>query len=473
MKNFSALFNTGLIIFASFVAPICVHAQIQFNEHVVTDEFDGVYDAIMIDLDQDTDIDILGAALLYPQQVSWWENDGNQSFTQYTISIAEQHYSDVDVVDLDGDNDIDVVAAPLLGSLVWWKNDGNQDFSEHFIENGDDGNLSVSVADMNDDEYLDFISVNYGDGRVVWYENDGNMNFNLNVLNGEIPHPRDVETVDLDNDGDFDILVSGEGSTPPNWGEIKWWENDSQGNFTMHLVSDSLFNARSVIGFDLNNDNFIDIIAAGEFGISWWENINNQQFTEHIVTDSLLYAMSVDVADLNNDQFIDIIGTSGSLISHRWWENDGNENFTEYTFGEEHPYGVSINVGDLDSDRDIDILVSLYSEDSIIWWENTSTNYTKEQDKKRFPTSHLTINAYPNPFNTFTTITVNMPIGNLLNLKVFDDQGRFVTKLTNDLYGQGTIEFGFDANNLSSGTYFVEAKIPGMQIITRKTVLIK
>ena len=58
--------------------------QPSFSEHVVAGSYNGAADVFATDLDGDGDMDILGAAN-NANDITWWDNDGSESFTKRTI----------------------------------------------------------------------------------------------------------------------------------------------------------------------------------------------------------------------------------------------------------------------------------------------------------------------------------------------------------------------------------------------------
>ncbi len=53
-------------------------------EHTIAGSFMGAYSVYATDVDDDGDIDVLGAAR-NDDDITWWENDGSESFTERTI----------------------------------------------------------------------------------------------------------------------------------------------------------------------------------------------------------------------------------------------------------------------------------------------------------------------------------------------------------------------------------------------------
>ena len=81
--------------------------------------------------------------------------------------------------------------------------------------------------------------------------------------------------------------------------------------------------------------------------------------------------------------------------------------------------------------------------------------------------------AYPNPFNPATTISVGLPKAANLSVTVYNALGQQVATLANGRVAEGYHSFTFDARNLSSGIYFIQATIPGHLNQMQKVSLLK
>lgn len=79
---------------------------------------------------------------------------------------------------------------------------------------------------------------------------------------------------------------------------------------------------------------------------------------------------------------------------------------------------------------------------------------------------------YPNPFNPITYISFEIPVGGLVQLKVYDVLGREVATLVNKELKAGKYSYSFNAENLSSGTYFYRIKSRDF-VEVRKMIYIK
>jgi len=89
------------------------------------------------------------------------------------------------------------------------------------------------------------------------------------------------------------------------------------------------------------------------------------------------------------------------------------------------------------------------------------------------PTDYILEEVYPNPFNSTTTISVELPAPSDLNLSVFNITGQEIAVLANEQYSVGFHQFTFTTDELSSGIYFIHASVPGKMDEVRKVVLIR
>ena len=102
-----------------------------YTTHEITSNADGATAVHAIDVDNDGDVDILSASIL-DDKISWYENDGNESFAVHTISDSMLSAYDVYAVDIDNDSDIDVLGAAYdSDQIVWFENNGSESFTSH------------------------------------------------------------------------------------------------------------------------------------------------------------------------------------------------------------------------------------------------------------------------------------------------------------------------------------------------------
>jgi len=80
--------------------------------------------------------------------------------------------------------------------------------------------------------------------------------------------------------------------------------------------------------------------------------------------------------------------------------------------------------------------------------------------------------AYPNPFNPVTTMTLAMPVSGEVTVEVYNLLGQVVATLASGYMEASTYTLTWDASNASSGVYFVQADAAGFTK-TQKLMLIK
>lgn len=93
-------------------------------------------------------------------------------------------------------------------------------------------------------------------------------------------------------------------------------------------------------------------------------------------------------------------------------------------------------------------------------------------DDLPYPELFLLRNPYPNPFNSSTMVTFDLPEGSEVSLKVFDVKGREAAVLWEGYTEAGVHSTGFSGEGISSGVYFIRLEANN-EIYTRKVVLIR
>lgn len=423
---------------------------IHFEQHSLNDDF-GESDVHALDLDKDGDIDIVGSSYDEYSAV-WWENDGNQNFTERTIANSIS-VSDIQAADLDSDNDIDVVGAVSNGSdnIVWWENDGNENFTQHVIVTYFFDAKDIHVANIDGDADLDIVGASSSADEITWWENDGNEQFIEHIIDSNFDYADAVYVEDVDGDGNMDVVGAAEFDNA-----ICWWANDGNENFTKHTISSNFDGATGVHVTDLDDDGDMDILgAAWTDGFWWWENDGSQNFSGHSIDTYMSYdAQAVTARDMDGDGDKDIVGTHLTWYADQliWWENDGNQNFEDHTVDSGFP-GASVFVEDIDQDGDVDVLAgSYYSSGGAAWWES--------QPPYHYMMLPFIIYVPPPPLPTTidatedTMISKNYASGNFCNLADmlagYDDynDGKIVRSLMQ-----------FDVSNIPPATAITQATL--------------
>lgn len=78
--------------------------------------------------------------------------------------------------------------------------------------------------------------------------------------------------------------------------------------------------------------------------------------------------------------------------------------------------------------------------------------------QKTNPNQFTLYQNYPNPFNASTNITFDIPYHTQVQINILDIRGRFIKCIANKLMDSGKHTINFEANDFSSGIYFVQMK---------------
>ncbi|GAG71417.1 unnamed protein product, partial [marine sediment metagenome] len=198
-----------------------------FTEYTIDDNFYGAYDVFAIDINGDGAVDVLGAAF-DAGEITWWENDGSNppNFTEYIIDNTYSGARSVYAIDLDNDNDADILgAAQGADDITWWENDGSNppNFTEYTIKGNFNGACDVFAIDINGDGDVDVVGAADYDDDITWWENVGGTppSFIEHTIDDFFNGAFAVYAIDLDgNDGDVDVLGAA------NYSRMMWWESD-------------------------------------------------------------------------------------------------------------------------------------------------------------------------------------------------------------------------------------------------------
>ncbi|SVE39144.1 uncharacterized protein METZ01_LOCUS491998, partial [marine metagenome] len=143
-----------------------------------------VYSVYSEDVDGDGDMDLLSSICgdcngddSADDTISWYETDGEENFVEHVISTSADKPALVYAIDVDGDGDIDVLSVCRGDDggdddkVAWYENNGEEEFSERVISTSIDDPWGMFAVDVDSDGDIDVLSASRGDDKIAWYEN--------------------------------------------------------------------------------------------------------------------------------------------------------------------------------------------------------------------------------------------------------------------------------------------------------------
>ena len=273
--------------------------SMNFLRHTVIEKIARVSDVRAGDLDRDGDMDLVAVQFGYDDgETRWLENLGNWQFQSHILQTLSGPIN-CELIDIDNDSDLDIIT---IVSQEWEEiylfiNDGKANFRSkllHGVSNDDFGSSGIYLSDIDQDNDIDILYTN-GDAfdyipprprpwhGVNWLENKGNYEFEFHRL-ANFGGAYNARPLDVDNDDDLDIFVVSSFNLWDNTDSQSfiWLENDGEMNFIRHDITNDPTHLLPLETGDFNQDGKIDFITGGmhvyppydRIGrIVLWENI--------------------------------------------------------------------------------------------------------------------------------------------------------------------------------------------------------
>jgi len=373
----TAFFTTSKSLIL-LLAILCIQAgqsQTRFRQYEITTLFTQGYDVCAGNINQDGLTDVAAVGCANGGEVSWWKNTGNVTFAKYIVRTGLTGARSVRITDLNNDNNPDlVVAAWEANDILWWENDGNQNWTEHVIDTNFVGAHTVDIKDMDEDGLKDVLCSGfdfYGhNGEIAWWKNEGDGNFTKYLISDRFQQSPFIYGEDMDGDGDLDVIACCELND-----EVFWWENDGIENFTEYAVDTAFDAAHTVLARDADDDGDMDILGAACMGsrVAWWENQGYNNFVKHDLG-AFAGALWLDAADFDKDGKTDLVGGAQASPQLAIWYGQGGGQFNKQFIPSNFSSTFAVLPYDFDFDTDQDLVAIGYSSNKISWFMNQTIN---------------------------------------------------------------------------------------------------
>ena len=442
-------------------------AQSLFTQHTIDNSFNGACSICSYDLDGDGNLDILAAGNS-GHQIAWWkaQADTPLTFSKYIIDQTATGIIFVDAADIDDDNNLDILGASWQGNEVdvWLNYGGNPiTWDKYTIDSTITQVHEVHGAYIDSDSLIDIIVASGGDNSIVWYQNTGGgpWGWLKNVVDDQFTGARSVVSYDINDDGYNDLI-----GAALNANQISIWFNSGTNpvQWSKQIVDNTFGGAHWVRVYDIDEDGDPDIVAAGAIPgiIAWWRNDggNPIQWTKQIIAGSFAGALSVAAADLDLDNDIDVFAAATNANRVSWWKNNGGEPIQWSTNSILSSYAGAWPVFgiDIDEDGDTDILTAASTGNKVTLLENISIVTNIQNEFLDTPQNFFLYQNYPNPFNPDTKISYQISELSFVSLKVYDVLGNELATLVNEEKSAGNYEVNFNGSKLASGIYIYQLK---------------
>lgn len=444
-----------------------------FTRHTITTSFILSKKLDVADIDRDGDLDIAAAAndtttKATPVMVAWFENDGDQNFTQHNLDTNFPGARVAIAADLIPGGYLEVVAGNLGTDAIRMYEYDSQfgTWSTTGIGTSAQYNFSVRAADVDEDGDLDLLAT-YGPTQniITWFENNGSGSFTEHQITSTYINAADAELGDVDGDDILDIFGIAFIGPPniPNAENVNWWKGDgtpANGGWTNFLVDQHPGWPNDLDLVDLDQDNDLDAIVATWFGesVTWYKNDGSGNFTQQPdVVNNFARARSSIAEDVDGDGYLDIVAAADADNEVSWFENDGSQNWTPHIISTTVDYAYFAYPVDLEGDGDIDVATSAQDGNEVAWWENDLDDDQILASGSIAPTSfwngNVTIDFTTNPTSGLVTVFYNAgstPDANLLESGIDHiAQKGYYTITTKKTGYTAEIDFLYGAGNVN------------------------
>ncbi|MDP8208865.1 MAG: T9SS type A sorting domain-containing protein [Candidatus Electryonea clarkiae] len=463
----------------------------EFTRHVLDYHFAVAKSVYADDMDRDGDIDIIAVATEPQNKIVLWENSGDGEFEVHNLTYALNGCQDVIAADIDGDGWQDIITVEYWRRAIrWWENVGYLSrFSKHTITGNFTGATSVYPFDIDSDGDIDVVGAAFFDGEIAWFEND------LNPA-AVLAYPPDLARI---NANSLTVRWSVYDYSHKNSFIVEWSAlSDFPPGGTNSITTKE--NYCLITGFDQVVDdtrNELDELPE-DIAIYWRVKVVRSNGIESwAVPGEQGRQFKVDIP--NSPDSFELIGhvLNGECrkpgMELAWHPSHDPDPYDQPLYDiwldtipdlstawlvDENISDTSVCLSELPSEKTCYWTVHATDSNTPGTWASDtmafSAPFTGVLSHQRFssiPEKYSITSIYPNPFNSAVRVVFGIPEYSNLEIKVFNLLGERIAILTKGEYQPGYHEFTFNAENQSSGIYFIQAVVPGKYKEIRKVVL--
>lgn len=183
------------------------------------------YRLCIADLNDDTYRDICTMSTTGDGLI-WYKNNGDKTFTEKIVIVPfdQDYLYDIDIADVNGNGHLDIVASfrvnSYYGKIVWFENEGNDSFTDSndiYFKYGEYESIASGDFDADGDADI-FATSSYND--ILFWIRNVDLSFYSDEIASNMAVSVNILIADMDMDSDLDIVVSSS-----NRSKIVWFEN--------------------------------------------------------------------------------------------------------------------------------------------------------------------------------------------------------------------------------------------------------
>jgi len=432
----------------------------------------------------------------------WYERIDNTWIQNQVSAISSYHVHCIDIDD-DGDNDV-LTSEWGQGEFVFNQRVGDG-WSRHVISTGNGGAHCIHAGDIDGDGDLDVIGAAPWDGNVFWWEQPGSPYVELDLIspNGSeawrINTPHDIEwissspvdvTIELLQDHTLERVIV---PIAQNNNMYEWLIPDDVvpgDNYQVRIAlfdgieadtSDAPFAITSLPTVSVYPHLPPVVIPPEGNGFWYWFEIANPSpfpgsgnyWTEVVIPNGYVFGpLEVLPRTLGPWEVF-----APAQPTPQWIPGYAPAGVYEYVMH----VGIYPNLIVATDSFEFEKLPGAHADSLPVYqwtfgdWQSQplekSSNTTANHEQ--LTVEFLVSRAYPNPFNSSTTLTVSLPLVSHLEVTVYDILGRLVAELASGQYATGEHKLTLKSNGLASGLYILRTEVPGHLNQTQKLLLVR